>query len=304
MNFDDLRRRADAVRDIPLSDVLRCWGAVRDRRDKRQWRTSVGPLSVTGAKFTNWHRQAGGGGAIDLVMHLGEMPYLEAVVWLEQHVGSHAAVLSAGISEAGVSNHEGSRPTASSDARLQSPVLQLPVANHGKRERVRRYLMDQRCLQASILDPLLTTGKVYADQRGNAVFLMVAGKANRPIGAELRGTGHRRWRGMAPGSRKDSGYFWIGASGATTIVLCESAIDAISCFQLRGDCICISTAGVRPNPKWLSGLIARGFDIHCGFDADPAGDQSAEAMIRRHRSIHRLRPPTHDWNDVLRHRGR
>jgi hypothetical protein len=291
MTFDDMRRRGAAVRDIPLPHVLTCWGASRDRRDKRQWRTAVGPLSVTGSKFMSWHRQVGGGGAIDLVMHLGEMDYLEAVMWLEKHFSSHTAVLSAS---------GGPTPSASSGKQPESRVLQLPVPDHDKLEQVRRYLIYQRCLEASILEPLLAAEKIYADGRGNAVFLMVAGKANRPIGAELRGTAHRVWRGMAPGSRKDSGYFWVGANGSTRIVLCESAIDAISCFQRNRACICISTAGVRANPCWLSGLIARSFEIHCGFDADPPGDRSAIAMIAQHPSIQRLRPPAHDWNDVLR----
>ena len=76
--------------------------------------------------------------------------------------------------------------------------------------RVLQYLTGRRHLPASLLAPLVESGKLYADSRGNAVFLLVAGKANRPVGAELRGTGPRVWRGMAPGSRKDSGYFWIG----------------------------------------------------------------------------------------------
>jgi hypothetical protein len=295
MNFDDMRRRAAAVRGIPLPRVLSCWGAVHDRRDKRQWRTAVGPLSVTGAKFTNWHRQVGGGGAIDLVMHLGAMDFLEAVAWLERHFSSHAAVLFAS---------SGPTPSASSRKQPESRELQLPVPNHHRLEQVRRYLTDQRCLEASILDPLLAEEKIYADWRGNAVFLMVAGKANRPIGAEVRGTGDRVWRGMAPGSRKDSGYFWVGARGRSKIMLCESAIDAISCFQLKRDCICISTAGVRANPAWLKVLIARGFDIYCGFDADPPGDHSAQAMMRQHPCVQRLRPPAHDWNDFLRDRNR
>jgi hypothetical protein len=295
MTFDDMRRRADAVRDIPLPDVLTCWGAVRDRRDKWQWRTAVGSLSVTGAKFMNWNREVGGGGAIDLVMHLGAMDFLEAVAWLERHFSSHTAILSA---------NSGSTTSTSSSKQPESRVLQLPVPDNRQQAQVRRYLIDQRCLQSSIVDPLLATGKVYADQRGNAVFLMVAGKANRPMGAELRGTGHRVWRGMAPGSRKDLGYFWVGDGGKSTIVLCESAIDAISCFQLRHDCICISTAGVRANPAWLSVLIARGFHIYCGFDADPPGDHSAHAMMRQHPSVQRLRPPASDWNDVLRNSTR
>jgi hypothetical protein len=164
---------------------------------------------------------------------------------------------------------------------------------------VLRYLTRQRHLPLSLLEPLLENGKLYADQRGNAVFLMVAGKAQRPVGAELRGTGMRVWRGMAPGSSKEGGYFWIGASGGREIVLCESAIDAISCFAIHPGLICLSTSGVRADPRWLSVLLAHGYRLRCGFDADAPGDAAAAAMITKHPQITRLRPREHDWNDVL-----
>ena len=127
----------------------------------------------------------------------------------------------------------------------------------------------------------------------------MAGKAQWPVGAELRGTGPRVWRGMAPGTCKDAGFFWIGTPGSQQIVLCESAIDAISCHQLHPQRICISTSGVRTNPRWLSELLARDYAIHCGFDADPAGDAAAARMMALHPAIQRLRPPEHDWNDAL-----
>jgi hypothetical protein len=173
---------------------------------------------------------------------------------------------------------------------------------------VRRYLTEQRGLSATILASLIDDGKLYADTRGNAVFLMVAGKPNRPIGAELRGTSKQVWRGLAPGTRKNAGYFWVGNTDAKQIVLCESAIDAVSCLQLRtqihaaqlrGECICISTAGVRPDAPWLQPLLARGYDIYCGFDTDEPGETASRQMITRHPSIQRLRPPRHDWNDTL-----
>ncbi len=166
-------------------------------------------------------------------------------------------------------------------------------------ERVRQYLTERRALAASLLAPLIASGKLYADHRGNAVFLLVAGKPNRPVGAELRGTGGTAWRGMASGTRKDSGYFWIGPQDPRGIILCESAIDAISCCQLYPDRICISTSGARANPGWLGSLIDHGYEIHCGFDADDPGETAANAMIAIHPSIQRLRPPAHDWNDVL-----
>jgi len=300
---DDFRRQADAVRSIPLEVVLAHWGALRDRRDKSQWRTERGPLSVTGTQFFNWHLKEGGGGAIDLVLHLSGWDVRAVVAWLGQQLGSGPAAAS---STAGSTSGTCSSPSSSGgDAAAKTGrQLRLPVADLAQLRRLRRYLTEQRCLAASILEPLIEAGKVYADGRGNAVFLMVAGKANRPIGAELRGTGQRIWRGLAPGTRKDDGYFWIGDAGSKKIVLCESGIDAISCFQLQRTqlhpgYICISTAGVRPDLAWLRPLLDRGYDVYCGFDDDQPGEAASCQLITRHPSVQRLRPPAHDWNDAL-----
>ena len=70
-------------------------------------------------------------------------------------------------------------------------------------------------------------------------------KANRPIGAELRGTGPQMWRGLAPGTDKNAGFFWTGDAGSRTILLCESAIDAISCREFFPECLAISTDHLR-----------------------------------------------------------
>ena len=91
MTRDDFQRQADLVRAIPLEVVLTSWGAVRDRRDKSRWRTPRGPLSVTGAKFFSWRDCHGGGGAIDLVMHLGGWDARQAIGWLWRHLGCHIA---------------------------------------------------------------------------------------------------------------------------------------------------------------------------------------------------------------------
>jgi len=290
MNFDDLRRRAAAVREVPLETVLLLRGAVRDRQDRSKWHTEQGPLSVTGPKFMNWQQSQGGGGAIDLVVHLAGVDFCTAVQWLQQHVGIGHLALGEPAAHA-----SGREPAV----RQGDRKLRLPVPDDCMLDRVHLYLTGRRCLPASLIDPLVQSGKLYADYRGNAVFLLVAGKAERPVGAELRGTGPRVWRGMAPGTRKDSGYFWIGAQGSRKIVLCESAIDAISCFQMHSERICISTSGVRANPQWLSGLLAHAYEVHCGFDADAPGDAAATRMIALHPAITRLRPPAHDWNDAL-----
>ena len=241
----------------------------------------------------SWRRGHGGGGAIDLVMYLAAVDFRAAVEWLEQHLA--VGPIGGGQTAA----HPLARSAA---ARGPHGSLRLPVPTHRLLERVRQYLIQRRGLCATLLDPLIQSGGIYADDRGNAVFLLVTGKAQRPVGAELRGTGPQVWRGMAGGTRKDLGYFWIGARGSESIVLCESAIDSISCFQLHLQHICLSTSGVRANPPWLRALLAAGYQIHCGFDADAPGDAAAARMIALHGAIKRLRPSDHDWNDVLRSR--
>ena len=320
MSFAELRRRAAVVRAAPLESVLLLRGAVRDGADRHKWHTERGPLSVTGPKFTNWHTNQGGGGAIDLVMHLANVDFRVALAWLEGHLA--AGLLAVGepglgdsLAQSASSQASGlADPAPGSTCLGRVPAARAPctpgrlwsagewrppLRDDRLLGGVRRYLAERRHLAASVIEPLIESDKVYADGRGNAVFVLVAGKTNRPVGAELRGTGPRVWRGMAAGSRKDHGYFWVGLAGSRQIVLCESAIDALSCFQMDPQRICISTSGVRADPPWLRGLLARDYELYCGFDADQPGDAAAVRMIALHAAVKRLRPPGHDWNDVL-----
>lgn len=282
MTFQEIRERADRVRAIPLEEVLLLVGAVRDRFDRAKWHTDQGVLSVTGAKFMNWNRGIGGGGAIDLVIHLHTLDFKAAVAWLSRHFPG-----------VGTSERAESPPR---------PVLRLPPPDARMLPVLRRYLVQDRRLAPSLIEPVIEAGRLYADVRGNAVFLLF-GEENRPVGAELRGTASTQWRGMAPGTRKDLGYFSVFPSNARTVVLCESAIDALSCFALHPQLKCISTAGARPNPRWLPSLLEKGHEIYCGYDADRTGDEMARAMIDLHPTVIRLRPPLHDWNDVLKARS-
>jgi hypothetical protein len=282
MTFWQRKELAQHLRAIPLETVLPLCGAQKDHDDKRKWHTSAGALSVTGAKFMNWHDSVGGGGAIDLVMHLNHLDFKAAVDWLAHHF-------------------PGARPPQPVPPTPPSE-LRLPPPDPSKLGRVKEYLARQRGITPTLLDPLIQSGTLYADTRANAVFLLL-GKESLPVGAELRGTTQRVWRGLAPGSQKDLGCFSIPATPLPGIILCESAIDAISCFALHPHHRCLSTAGARPNPRWLQPLLDQGHPVYCGFDADPTGDDMARAMTALHPTVKRLRPPEHDWNDVLKARS-
>jgi hypothetical protein len=285
MTYGEIGQHATHVRGIPLETVLEEMGAARDREDKAKWRTERGVISVNGTRFMDWGCTRGGGGAIDLVMHIRGIGFKDAVAWLWERFSG-----SGGLAEL-------PQPAPRRvEFRLPPPCPALHV-------RVVSYLERERALPRALVDELAVAGAVYADARGNAVFVLL-GKKKTPVGAELRGTTQVQWRGMAAGSRKDDGYFSVpAATGAAAVVLCESAIDAMSCRVLNPDRRCISTSGARPDPGWLAELVRDGYDIYCGFDADRTGDAMAAAMIGRYLMVRRLRPAMHDWNDVLRSRA-
>jgi len=253
-----MRERADRVRGIPLTTVLIAGGAELDKSDPAKWHTSRGMISVTGCKFMNWGEGTGGGGAIDLVMHLYGLDFRGTLAWLERRVS-------------------GAVPDAPQSTG-HKPMLKLPGAVPERLSTVQHYLIAQRRISCALVTRLIQCGDLYADHYANAVFVL-RGKNNVPVGAELRGTGPRPWRGMAAGSRKHFGHFSIRASTVAGIILCESAIDAVSCFTIHPAHWCISTAGARPNPAWLPGIIENGTPVYCGFDDDPAGNTMAQAMI-------------------------
>ena len=267
-----------AARRVPLTAVLKRMQAAQDKYEKAKWRTSAGIISVTGSKFFNWNRCIGGAGAIDLVMHLQSCHFKAALLWLSNQFGAFA------------SHPEGA-------AQCCQPVLRLPKRDDSKLSRIINYLSGPRSIHPDVIRFLIGSQTLYADARANAVFLLL-GKEKMPVGAELRGT-TEHWHGMARGSSKDRGYFSIETHHCKRVILCESAIDAISCFLLHPDSLAISAAGAHPNPAWLKSLIALEQQVFCGYDSDEVGEAMADKMIRLHPKIQRLRPSQHDWNDVL-----
>src|SRR5881394_4661326 len=126
MNFASIRQRADQLRLIPLPDVLRATGAQPDPHDPHKWHTPQGVLSVTGAKFINWNQGVGGGGAIDLVMHVQQFGFGRALQWLEDRFGTPAPPQPVAL----VPTHVWTLPP--------------PAAHHWPR--VQRYLIEERKL--------------------------------------------------------------------------------------------------------------------------------------------------------------
>ena len=188
------------------------------------------------------------------------------------------------------------------------PVLRLPgpVAAHWPP--VRDFLARARGLDPALLQNCRRAGMLYADRRRNAVFIC-RDRSGSTAGAELVGTcplpDVSTFKGLAPGSRRDRGGFWltIGSAAPAAVLLTESAVDALSAVLLPApglpaNCLVASSAGTaRRLPRSLASFPAP--RLLCGYDADPAGDQAALALLRQHPRMRRLRPAgAKNWNDV------
>lgn len=282
-SYNNIKNKADILRNINLETILTHIGARKDRYDKNKWHTYKGVISLSGLKFMNWTLNTGGGGSIDLVMHLKSFSFRNAVVWLDH-------------------NFPSTNTTVSHHHHFCAPLpFQLPKKDDSKLPEVIRYLLWNRSIPHYIIDYLIYSGQVYADCKCNAVFLLL-GKEKNIVGAEIRGTTKRQWRGMAKGSKKNLGCFYVKLANSKKIVLCESAIDAISYYALYQDAITVSTSGATSKPAWLAAFINKRYNIFCGFDSDKTGDYFAKELIDHHPTIKRLRPHKHDWNDILRYK--
>ena len=278
-----------ACRSIPLDRVAVALGYRKDPTDRARFRREGSVISINGEKFFDHLRGTGGGGAIDLVIHATGCRFPEALRFL----GGHEA--------------QGKVTTALQPAPQR---LRLPKPSPRAWPRVRDALIRQRALRADVLEACHSRGLLYADDRLNAVFVC-RNVSGHSTGAEILGTapqaGTKRFRSMAPGSRKARGGFWLPCdrNRPVLVILTESAVDAISARSLHIEetrepgAVVASTAGIASAvPPWIEQW--KPHRIICAYDADSTGDRAAERLRISDHRVKRRRPRgAKDWNEIL-----
>ncbi|WP_141242182.1 strawberry notch C-terminal domain-containing protein [Leptolyngbya sp. BC1307] len=296
-----LKEVADEVREADLEGVAVELGLERDPHDKHKWRDGDHIISISDRLFMDWLAdKGGGGGAIDLVMHVRECDFKEAVEWLSGRSFSQTASIS----------HQHTEPK-------EPRPLVMPQANERRWEAVQRYLVETRKLPLALVERLHEKSLIYADDFQNVVFVrhgMADGQWRRgeSTGASLRGTWGEQnaFRGMAQGTMRDKGWFWLGTGSGqiARVLLTESPIDAMSLAMLdrqnhsqHGVTIYLSVDGAGALPvEALRGVMQRGGNVVIGFDADQSGELMAWRVARQLPSVERLYPHTgKDWNEQL-----
>ena len=162
-------------------------------------------LKISNGKWYWFSRGFGGYNALDYLIKVKEIPFLEAV----ERITGQAAY----------------QPQRPHPAKPEKPkVLLLPNTSRST-SRVHVYLRS-RGIDAELIDFCIQTGRLYeSEPHHNAVFVGLD-KYNKPRYANLRGLG-TDFVGDATGSDKRFS-FSIPAPGSNTVHLFESAIDLLS----------------------------------------------------------------------------
>lgn len=287
------------LRAVPLASVLEALGARRDPKDPaHNWRVGSLRLTIHGERFFDHtatgatHRlggRAGGGGALDLVQYLADVPFTEAARRLTE-----LATLAP----------PPATPVAAAAPAPGAPSIDhrpAPTPDAARLPRVRWYLTQVRALPSPLVDGAIASGRLFADRQGNAVFRL-RDDFGRDVGFELRGTHDVPFHSV----HGQKGLFFAGSARHGTAAFVESAIDALSYRALYPDALVVSTTGhaVDLPIRMAQRLAQRGFAIRAAFDADRDGDRMAERLREAlPGAVTRHRPEgAKDWNALLQAR--
>ncbi|MBW4638599.1 MAG: plasmid recombination protein [Gloeocapsa sp. UFS-A4-WI-NPMV-4B04] len=293
--YEDL---ANKVRDVPLEKVVYELGLDPDPKDKHKWQHENHIINITGSKFYDWQYLKGGGGAIDLVMHVNGCNFKQAVAWLNDRCGESATLEAVTYKAREIIQTEQPHPFIA------------PTPNADKWQQVKTYLTRERRLPSSLVDNLHDLELVYADNKQNAVFIRRDLDEQTITGASLRGTAgtENTFKGLALGSKRSKGWFHFKFGGQSDdqiqrAVLVESPIDAMSFAVLdRTDSrktIYLSTDGAGQVPlEFLRQLPNK--SVIVAYDNDNSGNLMTLNVMEQLPNCVRKLPQATDWNEELK----
>ncbi|MBF2078912.1 MAG: plasmid recombination protein [Synechococcales cyanobacterium T60_A2020_003] len=150
----------DPLRDLPLEKVAEELCLQSDLGVSPRWCHERHQIRINGSKFFDWHKHQmkGGGGAIDLVMHVNKSDFKAAVAWLDDRFGAEAV------------RRAGSEYAIEQAKVVRSERFIAPVQSIELWASVRDYFISQK-LPGGLIDALHDQGLLYADEDGNAVFV-------------------------------------------------------------------------------------------------------------------------------------
>jgi hypothetical protein len=238
-------------------------------------------LRLSNGKFYWFTQGVGGASALDFLITVRGYGFIEAVQLLTAGSIPRSAI-----------------PTANAAA-VHKPFrlpLRCPTSDNAV-----KYLQS-RGIEVNLISPLVERGDIYESVDGCAVFVGRDGDVVARYAAKRSIAGS--FKGEAPGSDKCFS-FRVGDAHSGVIAVTESAIDALSVYQITGNSA-LSLGGT--SPLALEYALTHTQQISCvllALDNDEAGRIGCDRIehLLRDRfsaaSVERLLPPDgcKDWNE-------
>jgi hypothetical protein len=280
------------LRQIPLAQVAYEFGLDPDWQDKQKWRNETHTINITGEKFYDWQKMKGGGGAIDLVMHLQNSSFTEAIDWLGDRFG---AVETLQLVTQQISKQVQENP---------QQLFQAPAPHEEKWGQVRDNLVRQRKLPSTLVDRLHRDRLVYSDEQGNTVFLR-RDWGGKVTGAELHEPDGKN--SLAIGTRRSQGGFHTTFGGeegglVERVVLVNGAIEGLSYQVLHPPTertMVLSIDGLGRMPWEDLKMVER---VAVAFNQNREGNEMARWLLEELPNAKRLLPRHENWNKDLQQR--
>jgi hypothetical protein len=301
----DLRQQTEKLRDLPLEDVAWLLGLDRDHNQPGKWRGQGHIINIHGSKFYDFHpsEERGGGGAIDLVIHVNECNDQQAIEWLHDRFGEK------GVERAVFAQ---SQKRAAEFAQLEPrPKFVPPALDNQQWHKVENYLTEKRELLPSFIQAVHDQGLIYADKQQNAVFLM-RNLDGETTGAFLNVTQgeDNSFEGYVTGSKRTEGWFHLKLGGEPKgeiekVVLCKSPIEAMSFATLemevqQGIPKTRTMYMAVDSPKSLPvGFLQTVPGVEVAYDNDDLGNETARMIMEQLHHATRVKPKGKDWNETL-----
>jgi Plasmid recombination enzyme len=282
----------DPLRSVPLEKVAEELCLESDR-SRSTWRHEAHQIRINGTQFYDWHesQMKGGGGAIDLVMHVNRSDFKSAVAWLDDRFGEEAVQIAASH-HAQVLAQEAERPR-----------FEPPIPSPEQWASVREYYVSQQ-LPGGLIDGLHDQGLLYADDEGNAVFLQRDFETKEVTGA-YRQSGDS-FSGTVLGSDRGRGRFYCLLGGELTgeverVVVAQRPIDALALGMMEGmpeqRTMYLSADGALPMAFLQQFPADR---VRVAMNRDEVGRRLAEEAKEALPDVRQVMPEQGDWVERMR----
>jgi hypothetical protein len=280
------------LRSIDCNEVMSSLGIQgKAEGNSTRYKTDAINLVITeGAKFTENKNSISGGGAIDLLTKVFGYKFKEAVTFLAERFGTEPAVKNATVYK--------SQVQTLLKEKVEEEVKKLPIPESKKQnlDSVKTYLTEERKIDSTIVEDLVSKNLLYADKNKNCVFLN-----SKNTYAFLRGT-YKEKRFVGTRGNQDFIEYQVGNS--KNVYLFESCIEALS-FQtmypnLGGRYIVTNGSAMINKVKELD--IDKNALVHCCFNNDSQGQKFCDKITKDLSSftVESLTPVTKDWNEDLK----